>query len=79
MKQKDVVLILVISVISAVFSLLLSNSLISTPKNRKEKVEVVESISSEFSQPNAKYFNKESVNPTKLIEIGDTTNQNPIQ
>ena len=79
MKQKDVMLILVISVISAVFSLLLSNALISTPKNRKEKVEVVEAISSEFSQPNPKYFNKEAVNPTKLIEIGDTTNQNPIQ
>ena len=80
MKQKDIITIMVVSFISAVMSIVISNMLITTPKNRKSTVEIVESISSEFNKPNEKYFNsKDSINPTKLIEIGDSSNQNPIQ
>lgn len=78
MKQKDLPLILIVVIISAVFSLLLSNFLISAPKNRHTQVEVVSPITSDFKQPDQKYFNAQSIDPTQPIHIGDTTNQQPF-
>lgn len=78
MKQKDIALILVVVFASGVIALLLSNVLISSPKNRKEQVEIVDPITSEFETPDKRYFNDQSVDPTKLIQIGDTTNIKPF-
>ena len=79
MKQKDWFLVVIIAIISAFMSTLLSKILISTPESRKANVEVVEKISSEFNKPSEKYFNKDSIDPTKLIQIGDNTNPKPFQ
>ena len=79
MKQKDILTIVVIVIISAVFSFILSNALISSPKNRQQKVEVVDPIGAEFVRPDNKYFNDKSINPTQKIQIGDSTNTNPIK
>lgn len=78
MKQKDISLILVIAIISAVVSFVLSNMLFASPKHRQQQVEVVSSISSTFAEPNTKYFNPSAVDLTQLIQIGTTTNQNPF-
>jgi hypothetical protein len=79
MKQKDIVLIIVVSFISAVFSLFISKALFSSPENRQEKVEVVEKITADFSQPDAKYFNPNAINPTQLIRIGENPNPQPFK
>jgi ABC-type maltose transport system permease subunit len=78
MKQKDIPLIIIVVIISAVFSFILSNALISSPKNRATKVEIVSPISGDFKQPDQKYFNAQSIDPTKLIQIGDNNNQQPF-
>ncbi len=79
MKQKDIALIIVIVAISAALSYVLSGMLISSPKNRKEQVEVVPQISADFSKPDQKYFNKDAVDPTRLIKIGEDSNTKPFQ
>ena len=78
MKQKDIALVTVIAIISAVISILLSNMLISAPKNRQMKATVVGQISNEFSGEDKKYFNKDSINPTKLIKVGNDNNTTPF-
>jgi len=78
MKQKDLTLVIVVIFISAVFSLIISNFLISPPKNRKTQVEVVQKITSDFPEPDKKYFNSQSVDLTKLIQIGDNQNTQPF-
>lgn len=78
MKQKDIVLIIVVVFVAGIFALLFSNLVISSPKNRKERVEIVDSITSEFNAPDKKYFNAQSVDPTKLIQIGDNLNPKPF-
>lgn len=78
MKQKDIVLIIVIVFISGVFSLVLSNLLISSSDNRQQEVEVVEPITADFAQPSDKYFNSRSTNPTQLIQISENKNQTPF-
>ena len=78
MKQKDVALIGVVVIVSIIVSVILSNMLITSPKNRQEKVEVVAPISSDFTQPDTKYFNNNSIDPTQLIQIGGSSNLQPF-
>lgn len=80
MKQKDLALIIVAGVFSAIFSVVLSNYFITPNKIKQQQAEVVDPISSTFDVPSSdnKYFNKNAVNPTKLIQIGDSTNKTPF-
>jgi hypothetical protein len=76
-KQKDVMLFLVVGIVSAIVSVMASNFLINPSKNKSQKAEVVEPISAEFNVPASdnKYFNSNAINPTKLIQIGDSSNK----
>jgi len=78
MKQKDFALIIVIAFVSAVISFFLSGKLFVTPSNRQQKVEVVDVISPTFNQPDSKYFNTNSIDPTPTIQVGENNNQNPF-
>jgi len=78
MKQKDIALVIVIAVVSAIVSFLISGKLFVTPANRQQKVEVVDVVESSFQQPSTKYFNDKAVDPTQLVQIGANNNQNPF-
>ena len=78
MKQKDIGLIVVAVIISAVASIFLTKLIITPPKNRQQQVEVVNPITAEFNKPSSQYINSNSFNPTKLIQIGDQTNPAPF-
>lgn len=78
MKQKDIALIIVAAVVSAILSVVLSNVLIAPSKNRQQKAEVVDAITPDFRLPDTRYFNKDSVNPTKRITIGEDGNKTPF-
>lgn len=78
MKQNDIVLVIVVVFISGVSSFLLSNLLFGSPEENRVKVEVVEPISSSFSEVDTRYFNDKSINPTQLIQIGQGNNQQPF-
>jgi hypothetical protein len=78
MKQKDIALIVLAVGVSSIISYFVANTFIASPKNRTAKVEVVEKISSEFTRPSEKYFNGNSVNPTKTIIIGQDGNPTPF-
>lgn len=72
MKRKDIVIIVGIAIVSAIFSYVLSNALFGGSDDSKLlSAPDVQPISAEFPQPDPKYFNKESLNPTKNITIGD--------
>jgi hypothetical protein len=78
MKQKDIALIIVIVFVSAVVSLFLSKIIFVTPKNRQAQVEIVQPITSNFPQPDNRYFNSNSFDPTQLINVGQNSNTNPF-
>jgi hypothetical protein len=78
MKQKDVALIIVIVFLSAVVSFVLSKIIFVTPKNREAQVELVQPITSNFPQPDSRYFNANSFDPTQLINVGQNSNVNPF-
>ncbi len=78
MKRQDFTLIVVVVVFSTVISVLLASVLIPSSSKKPQKVELVDPISADFKLPDSKYFNDKSVNPTKVIKIGDTPNQKPF-
>lgn len=79
MKQKDIAIIIAVVFVSGVLSFFISNALFASPKNLQTKVEVVDPITADFPEPDNRYFNNESVNPTQTITIGDGQNQQPFQ
>jgi hypothetical protein len=79
MKSKDIGLIAVIAIISGGISILLSNMFIASPENRRISVDVVSPISPDFQNPPTEYFNAESINPTRLIQISEDPNSKPFE
>lgn len=77
MKQKDVALIIAIVFVSGVISFVLSGKLFAS-SNGHQTVKTVEVINSSFATPDPNYFNKNSIDPTQLIQIGNTINPNPF-
>ncbi|MDQ5972475.1 MAG: hypothetical protein QG553_634 [Patescibacteria group bacterium] len=78
MKQKDIILVVAVVIVSGTISFFLSKYLFTIPKDRQTKVEVVQAISSDFPQPDGRYFNANAIDPTKNITIGDTQNTQPF-
>ena len=78
MKQKDIALIILIAGIAAFASFFISRSLFASGTKRSQQAEVVDKISTEFTQPSNKYFNQKSIDPTQLIKIGGSKNNNPF-
>jgi len=79
MKQKDISLIVITIFFGAVLAVIFSKLVISTPKNRQQQVEVVEPISANFPDADKQYFNDQAVDPTRLIQIGDSSNPQPFK
>ena len=79
MKQKDIMLIAVLVIVSGFISFFASNFFFAKPADREQKVEVVDVITSDFPTPSVKYFNNGSIDPTQTIQIGDNSNPNPFK
>ncbi|HSW85165.1 MAG TPA: hypothetical protein VLF79_00940 [Candidatus Saccharimonadales bacterium] len=79
MKQKDFLLIIAIIAISALLSFFISKKIFVTPKSRQQQVVVVQDINSDFSSPDARFFNSSAFDPTKIITIGPNNNATPFK
>ncbi len=71
-------LLAVVAIFAGVFSMLLSNWLIVPKQAFSQKYTIADKIDDNFPEPDKRYFNKDSVDPTKLITIGDNANQTPF-
>lgn len=78
MKQKDVALIILVAAISALISFFASKAVFAGAGNRQQRAEKVDAITTQFIRPSSKYFNSNSIDPTQLIQIGNTNNTNPF-
>ena len=78
MERKDMGVIIAVVVVAAIFSYIICGKFISPPENRQQDVEVVEAITSDFIVPDPAIFNTNAFNPTRLIQIGPNTNNQPF-
>lgn len=77
MKKNDLFVIIAVAVFAGILSLVASN-LLFTPKSTKDlTAQRIDTIQSSFQQPDKRYFNTESINPTQLIQIGDSPSNQP--
>jgi hypothetical protein len=79
MKQKDIALIAVVVFMSGVLALVISNIFFSSKEDKQQKAEIVDVITADFPTPPSKYFNSNSIDPTQLIQIGESNNTNPFK
>jgi hypothetical protein len=78
MKQKDLPIIIVVVFLSAIVSFIVSSKIFTPPQSRQQAVEVVPVINKDFPAADNKYFNAQSIDPTQIIQIGNSNNQNPF-
>jgi hypothetical protein len=77
-KQSDMAMLVLVISVSLVVSFFVGDALINTPQNRSSEVEVVTPISSEFPAPSIDIFNEDAINPTEVIEIGNSNQEQPF-
>jgi hypothetical protein len=78
MKQKDILLFVVIGFFSFVVALLLSSMLLNTEDNKKLEAAVVTPITTEFDDEDKPYFGENATNPTQTIKINENSNEQPF-
>lgn len=78
MKQQDVAMIIVVVALAAVISFFASSTLFASGKKKEQVIVKIDKITPALTPVSSKYFNPQSINPTRLIQIGDTTNENPF-
>ena len=79
MKQKDIAVIIAVVALSSIVAYVVANSLFGSPQKRQLKTPVVNAINTDFNRPDTRYFNNQSLNPTKQIRIGDNLNTEPFK
>lgn len=77
MKQKDLALLAAVAVFSAIFSWIISSKVFVTNTARQQQVEVVDKLTTNFPLSDPRFFNKNSINPTKDSGL-EATNENPF-
>ncbi len=78
MKRKDLTLIVVVALFSAIVSLVISHFTFGSKNNKQVKVEIVNAINPDFILPDKRYFNGDSINPTQNITIQGGQNTEPL-
>lgn len=77
MKKSDIINIVLISVLSLLGSYLLISSLIGDFNSHEAKVQIIDPIGPEVATPNPLVFNKEAINPTVTVLIGQDSQTEP--
>ena len=78
MKKNDIALIVLIVSISLVVTYFVAKAVLGDPKGQEVSAEVVEPISRDLVAPSNKIFNRDAINPTVVIQIGNPSNQQPF-
>ena len=78
MKKNDIALVILIASISMVITYFIAKAIIGTPKSNQVSAEVVEPIKPDLVAPSTKIFNRDAINPTVVIQIGNPSNQQPF-
>lgn len=78
MKQKDIAIIIVVAGVAGILSFVLANFLFGGKNAANLKAPTVDVITAEFISPSPQFFNNNSLDTTKNITIGDTSNTAPF-
>lgn len=78
MKKNEIaILVLIVSVV-AVLTYFAINAIVGKAATKPVNVERAEAFSSNLVLPSDKIFNKDAINPTVKVKIGDQSGQQPF-
>ena len=78
MKKSDIAVLALIVSITLVISFLIVKTIFGEARNESVKVEKVDAISATLVEPSPGIFNRDAINPTVVIQIGNPANQQPF-
>ncbi len=78
MKRNDIALLVLIVSLTLVISFLIVKAVFGEPEKQAVQVEKIDPISSQIVQPSGSIFNRDAINPTVVIQIGNPANQQPF-
>jgi hypothetical protein len=83
MKRQTLLIVVLVAIIAAFLSFVISDSLFGSPKRNPIYVPVVQKINSTFPLPQTDptykaFFNQQALDPTQLIQIGGNGNTAPF-
>jgi hypothetical protein len=78
MKRSDIAVLALIVSLTLVISFLIVKALFGEARNETTKVEKAEPISANIVPPSPSIFNRDAINPTVVIQIGNPGNQQPF-
>lgn len=71
MKSSEIAAIILIASLSVGVAYFVADAIIGKPSSETVKVKTVEAITSKVDQPDKAIFNKDAINPTVEVVIGD--------
>lgn len=71
MRKNDIAAIIAIASVSIVVAYFVAGAVIGKPTGQTEKVRTIEEISPEVAETDSSIFNKDAINPTVEVVIGN--------
>lgn len=71
MKKTDIATIVTIALLSIGAAYFLATALIGAPSSESVKIKTIDAISSAVTEPDGTVFNKDAINPTVEVIIGN--------
>lgn len=71
MKRSEIALIVLVAGLSVIIAYFVANALIGSPSPKDQLVRTAVEITSTIEQPQSDIFNKDAVNPTVEVNIGN--------
>lgn len=79
MRKDDILIIFVVAIVAGIFSYIIAGFVFGGEQKYDLQSPEVQPISSEFKQPNEKYFNSDSLDITKDITVTNNDNTDPFK
>lgn len=71
MKNTDIALVIMISLVTTVISYFLGNALLGDPNEKVTTVSYIDAISANVDEPDTESFNSDALNPTVEVYVGN--------
>ena len=71
MKNNEIALLIVIASMSVLVAYFVADNVIKSPSSTSEKVQIASPITANVQTPDKTIFNKDAINPTVEVVIGD--------
>ncbi|MBR0403349.1 hypothetical protein IJI55_02265 [Candidatus Saccharibacteria bacterium] len=71
MKQSDIITVVIIAVVGTIAAYFGVNMLLGNPADATYQFKIIEGISADLASPDPEVFNKDAINPTIEVYVGD--------